>query len=75
MFNPFLREAKSSERIFAAWALAAEDTRQAWDEWLSSAGASRGIAYARYQACLDHEERAAAALAGAVGEARAAALR
>ena len=66
MFNPFWAEANSVENVFAAWVSAAHDARFAWERWSASATHERGSAYARYQASLDREEKAAAVLAAAV---------
>jgi hypothetical protein len=75
MFTSVWPQANKLEDLFDAWVFAAHETRLAWDTWSASAPRIRGDAYAAYRASLDHEERAAAALAAAVSASRGSRMR
>jgi hypothetical protein len=70
MFTSVWPQANKLEDLFDAWVFAAHEARLAWDAWASAAPRIRGDAYAAFRASLDHEERAAAALAAAVTASR-----
>jgi hypothetical protein len=53
MFTPVLSKPPRAEELFAAWAMAAQESRVAWETWLGSGPRHRGDAYAGYRASLD----------------------
>jgi hypothetical protein len=70
MFTSVWPPANKLEDLFDAWVFAAHEARLAWDAWASAAPRVRADAYTAFRTSLDHEERAAAALAAAVTASR-----
>jgi hypothetical protein len=75
MFTSVWPQANKLEDLFDAWVFAAHEARLAWDAWASAAPRVRADAYTAFRTSLDHEERAAAALAAAVTASRGSRIR
>lgn len=58
---------RSPEALWDAWSFAAMEAQLAFDSWMKASFALKRAAFSTYQAALDREEKAAAALAAGLG--------